>query len=67
VKGVNKEPDVIDIQGDMVDDLIDFLNEKWQISEDSIIVEEEKKPAKQAAAAPVKGKKKAKDEDSDDD
>jgi hypothetical protein len=69
VKGANKDPDVIDIQGDVIDGLIEFLNEKWQISEDSIIVEEEKKPPKPQPPALGVGKKSKskKDESSDDD
>jgi len=39
--------DEIDVQGDIIDDLILFLEEKWQISEDSVFVDDKpKKPAK---------------------
>eukprot|EP01116_Phalansterium_solitarium_P007048 TRINITY_DN19523_c0_g1_i1.p1 TRINITY_DN19523_c0_g1~~TRINITY_DN19523_c0_g1_i1.p1 ORF type:complete len:178 (-),score=55.72 TRINITY_DN19523_c0_g1_i1:150-683(-) len=34
IKGEGEEE--IDIQGDVVDDLVDYLEEKWQINDDSI-------------------------------
>jgi len=44
VKGTNGE-DEIDVQGDIIDDMIDFLEEKFNISEDSIVRDDKaKKP-----------------------
>jgi len=39
VKGTAGEEE-IDVQGDITDDLIDFLNEKWQISDDAIFTDD---------------------------
>eukprot|EP01114_Cavostelium_apophysatum_P022397 TRINITY_DN808_c0_g1_i1.p1 TRINITY_DN808_c0_g1~~TRINITY_DN808_c0_g1_i1.p1 ORF type:complete len:208 (+),score=51.80 TRINITY_DN808_c0_g1_i1:26-625(+) len=33
----------IDVQGDVLDDMIDFLEEKWQISDDSVIIDDKPK------------------------
>jgi len=40
IKGAEEE---IDVQGDIIDEMVDFLEEKWEISEDSIVVNDKAK------------------------
>jgi len=42
----NNNDEEINVQGDIIDDIIDFMHEKWNIDEDSIVIDDKKKGKK---------------------
>ncbi|KAL0228263.1 hypothetical protein RCL1_004406 [Eukaryota sp. TZLM3-RCL] len=55
--GCSSEGDVIEIQGDFVDDVVMLLTEQFSVPEDLVQIEEEQQ-IKSAASSAAKGKKK---------